>query len=65
MRADIYVQEFDVNVAQKGLSKGTLHLAIETNDGDVDMFMSVEQIQEFLNLAQKSLDEYKLYFNIE
>ena len=63
MRMELNVDEFDVEVTQRSMSKSTLHVNLETNDGDVELYMSPEKIQELINKMQKSLDEYKSRFH--
>jgi hypothetical protein len=63
MRLELKPENVDVEVTQRSMSKSTLMLSIETDNGDIDMYMSVEQIQKFIDDTQKSLDKYKNRFN--
>jgi hypothetical protein len=50
---------FDVNVTQLDMSRGSLHIEIETMDANISLFASEKQIEEFISRLEYSLQEYR------
>lgn len=51
-----YDDETDVEVAQDTMTKSTTHIAIENSNDLIKLYMSDDEVQEFINKLQKSLD---------
>lgn len=50
---------FDVNVTQMDMSRSSLHIEVETMDANICLYASKEQIREFINRLEYSLEEYE------
>lgn len=53
--------ETEITVEQDDMSKSSLNLSVQNDDGteSISIYMSEDEIQDFINKAQKSLDSYK------
>lgn len=52
-----YDDETNVGVAQDTMTKSTTHIEIENSNDLIKLYMSEDEIQEFINKLQKSLDD--------
>jgi len=50
---------FDVNVTQTDMSKGSLHIEVETGSANISLFATKEQIHEFISRLEYSIEEYE------
>lgn len=50
---------FYVDVTQMSMSKGTLHIEIETTSASIRLYATEKEIESFISELQDSLNKYK------